>query len=80
MYKKNKYSFYKEECVVYNTETADLHLLTLFNAELLKMINKEVDKSLIIDKVMRYHGIDEMDSVLSIEKIVSEFKSLNLVL
>jgi len=72
------YQWHKES-IVYNSESGDMHLFLSFNAELLILMLKQVDKVRIILKVSENYQVDKQQAELLLDNLYLEYKTLNLI-
>lgn len=70
---------WNDESVVYNASSADLHLLSSFNAELLSLIKKEAPQPMLMTKISDYYQIAEMEAKKVLDDLISEYLKLGLL-
>jgi len=70
---------WQDESVIYQKESGDLHLLPIFNTEVLELILENTSQSKLINKITESYEIEKEDAEDYLESLYTEYRNLNLI-
>jgi len=70
---------WSNESVVFCKESGDIFLLSSFNAEILTLINNNINDHQILSKIIKAFRVNRHDAQIFLDNLYLEYKSLNLI-
>ena len=68
-----------DESVIYNVESGNIHLIPSFNVELLSLINRKINKPLLLVKIVDVFNFDQQEAESYLDNLCFEYRKLNLI-
>ncbi len=72
--------YFKDTCAVYNKTSADVFLLSHFNAELLTLMKSDVSEQMLIIKMAEHYQLNTADADVALKNLINEYQNLGFLI
>lgn len=73
------FQYWGDECVVYNVQSGDTHLLSYLHAEILQQNRQGVEVHELTSRIMGKYSLDSEEATEILHFLFAEFKALGLI-